>query len=168
MGLNEISKEINGIGPHKSTVLSTSPSSIYPSALYGETLVQICRSIGLVVHPYTFRNSYEDVSLARFNGDVIEEYLYLLDLGVDGFFTENTEMARCAIHEHHSRSSSPNKRELPSSQQFAVQNFGELPPEILYFSVLGTGALGLVVGIFIGAIVMRRPRASATTKTRFV
>ncbi|BCL37973.1 phytase [Nostoc sp. MS1] len=51
------------------------------------TLVKDAHSVGLQVHPYTFRN--EGIFLASdYNGNPIKEYEQFINLGVDAFFTD--------------------------------------------------------------------------------
>lgn len=65
--------------------------------LTGEVLpvVTDAHAAGLVVHPYTMRN--EELFLAQGYGSALDEYKALMELGVDGFFSDFPDTARQAI-----------------------------------------------------------------------
>jgi glycerophosphoryl diester phosphodiesterase len=85
--LKEISKYADGVGPSKDYIPGT-------------TFVSDAHKAGLVVHPYTFRNenaflppelrSSDDPAAY---GDAFAEYERFAALGVDGFFTDNSDTA---------------------------------------------------------------------------
>jgi glycerophosphoryl diester phosphodiesterase len=86
-GLEEIAKYADGVGPSKDYI----PRS---------TFVRDAHGVGLVVHPYTFRN--ENAFLApelrssadpAAYGNAFAEYEQFAALGVDGFFTDNSDTA---------------------------------------------------------------------------
>ncbi|MBD3881120.1 esterase-like activity of phytase family protein [Phormidium tenue FACHB-886] len=104
-GLTEIATYAAGIGPNKQRIVPLSPvdqnNDGRPDDLNGDgqisdgdrvtgtptTLVQDAHTAGLLVHPYTLRN--ESFFLpASYNGDPIAEFKQLIELGVDGFFTD--------------------------------------------------------------------------------
>jgi glycerophosphoryl diester phosphodiesterase len=91
--LKAISSYANGIGPDKNyftpeTYKKNAKWIQEPALLLGKPLVDEAHRHNLLIHPYTFRNPYEDKTLPQFDSDVISEYLYFLDLGIDGYFTE--------------------------------------------------------------------------------
>lgn len=60
--------------------------------LFPTTLVQDAHNVGLLVHPYTFRN--EDFFLApNYNSDPEAEYKLFYSLGVDGLFSDFPDTA---------------------------------------------------------------------------
>ena len=104
-GLAEIATYAEGIGPNKQRIVPLSTvdnnGDGRPDDLNGDgqisdgdrvtgtptTLVQDAHTAGLLVHPYTLRN--ESFFLpASYSGDPIAEYKQLIELGVDGFFTD--------------------------------------------------------------------------------
>jgi glycerophosphoryl diester phosphodiesterase len=56
------------------------------------TLVRDAHEAGLFVHPYTFRRETEYLA-GEYEGDPVREYLQFFDLGVDGVFTDNADLA---------------------------------------------------------------------------
>jgi len=79
-------KDINGDG----TINDADSSSQPPT-----TLVADAHKVGLLVHPYTFRN--EQRRLANdYKGDPLNEYLTFYRLGVDGVFSDFTDTAIAA------------------------------------------------------------------------
>jgi len=111
-GLAEIRTYADGIGPWKRYIITVkgvvdvdgnvvdingdglineADASIQPAT----TLVEDAHRVGLLVHPYTFRN--EQRRLARdYMGDSTNEYLAFYSLGVDGVFTDFTDTALAA------------------------------------------------------------------------
>ncbi|MDX2231972.1 MAG: glycerophosphodiester phosphodiesterase family protein [Leptolyngbyaceae cyanobacterium bins.349] len=104
-GLAEIATYAAGIGPNKQRIVPLSTvdrdGNGQPDDLNGDgvisdgdritgtptTLIQDAHRAGLLVHAYTLRN--ESFFLpASYNGDPGAEYRQLIDLGVDGFFTD--------------------------------------------------------------------------------
>jgi glycerophosphoryl diester phosphodiesterase len=99
-GLQTISSYARGIGPHKDLILSrgTREALTAPSAL-----IRDAHGAGLVVHPWTLRaeNAFLPADFrfggdARRLGDMQREALRLLDLGVDGFFTDHPAIGSAA------------------------------------------------------------------------
>ena len=86
-GLQAISKYADAVGPSKDYIPGT-------------TFVEDAHTVGLVVHPYTFRNenaflppelrSSDDPAAY---GNAFAEYERYAALGVDGFFTDNSDTA---------------------------------------------------------------------------
>lgn len=82
-GLKEIKKTADGIGPYKRYIVTAKDDK----KLTTTDLVNRAHSIGLLVHPYTFR-SEEKYLLKDYNKDSQAEYLEFFALGVDGVFTD--------------------------------------------------------------------------------
>jgi glycerophosphoryl diester phosphodiesterase len=79
-------KDINGDG-----TINNADAYIQPPT----TLVADAHKVGLLVHPYTFRN--EQRRLANdYKGDPLKEYQTFYQLGVDGVFTDFTDTALAA------------------------------------------------------------------------
>ncbi|YAF94152.1 MAG: phytase [Nodularia sp. CChRGM 3473] len=73
-----------GIGPNKRLIVPTGANGQLQAPT---TLVEDAHAVGLLLHPYTFRN--EDIFLAPdYNGDPRLEYQQFIELGVDGFFSD--------------------------------------------------------------------------------
>ncbi|MDX2244854.1 MAG: glycerophosphodiester phosphodiesterase family protein [Leptolyngbyaceae cyanobacterium bins.302] len=113
-GLAEIAKYATGIGPNKQRIVPLSTvdrnGDGQPDDLNGDgqisdgdrvtgtptTLIQDAHEAGLLVHAYTLRN--ESFFLpASYNGDPTAEYRQLIDLGVDGFFTDFSRTGNSVI-----------------------------------------------------------------------
>ena len=104
-GLAEVATYADGIGPWKRMIVSVkgvdangdgqaddvngdgttddSDKSITPPT----TLVKDAHTVGLLVHPYTFRNEPRYLA-ADYKGDPEREIRQFIELGVDGFFTD--------------------------------------------------------------------------------
>jgi glycerophosphoryl diester phosphodiesterase len=85
-GLREIAGYADGVGPSKSLV--------------DRAFVDAAHAAGLVVHPYTFRreNAFLPPELRSSDdpagiGDLAGELRRYFDLGVDGVFTDNPDVA---------------------------------------------------------------------------
>jgi glycerophosphoryl diester phosphodiesterase len=104
-GLAEVAEYADGIGPWKRMIISVRSFDFDGNGqaddLNGDgvvndgdrvltnptTLVDDAHAVGLLVHPYTFRN--EDRYLAsNYNGDPTLEYEQFFSLGIDGMFTD--------------------------------------------------------------------------------
>lgn len=94
-GLREIARYAHGIGPPKTSVIARDAGdrSGTPTGLLARA-----HAVGLVVHPYTFRN--ENVFLPRDlqradqpHGNAAAEYRQFFELGVDGVFSDYPETA---------------------------------------------------------------------------
>ncbi|MFM7424227.1 MAG: esterase-like activity of phytase family protein [Elainella sp.] len=104
-GLKEVATYADGIGPWKRMIVSVKGTDANGDGKADDVngdgavndadkslteptmLVQDAHDAGLLVHPYTFRN--EGLYLARdYNGDPELEYRQLIQLGVDGYFTD--------------------------------------------------------------------------------
>ena len=101
-GLAAISSYARGIGPHKDLIVPRGPEN---ALLPPTTLVKDAHDAGLVVHPWTLRaeNAFLPADFrtgpdSRRVGDMQREVLMLLDLGVDGIFTDHPAIAAAARH----------------------------------------------------------------------
>jgi len=107
-GLAEIATYADGIGPHKTVLIPTCDDG---TSATPTTVVDDAHAAGLVVHAWTFRNEHPflaaDLHAAAGDADGIaatatglapHEYRRFFDLGVDGVFTDHTDMAVAARH----------------------------------------------------------------------
>lgn len=99
-GLKEIKKTADGIGPYKRYILPTKivtgkNGEKIEEKLSPTELVKVAHAVGLVVHPYTFRNE-EKYLLKEYNKDPKAEYLEFFALGVDGVFSDFADVAVAA------------------------------------------------------------------------
>ena len=93
-----------GMGPWKNTIVPRNPDG---SAAEPTDLIDQAHDAGLQVHPYTFRieNRYlpadlrdEDGDANAPNADGLEEELsQFIELGVDGYFTDNPDIGGAAL-----------------------------------------------------------------------
>jgi len=113
-GLAEIATYATGIGPNKQRIVPLSTvdrdGNGQPDDLNGDgfisdgdritgtptTLIQDAHRAGLLVHAYTLRNEPFFLPFS-YNGDPTAEYRQLIDLGVDGFFTDFSRTGRSVI-----------------------------------------------------------------------
>jgi glycerophosphoryl diester phosphodiesterase len=96
-GLLGIASYAAGVGPKKDLLLPRSPDG---SVFQPTDLVEQAHAAGLLVHAYTLRdeNRFLPTNLRRAGGpdakgDAFTEYELLLDLGVDGIFSDYTDTA---------------------------------------------------------------------------
>jgi glycerophosphoryl diester phosphodiesterase len=101
-GLAEIATYADGIGPWKNSIV---PWDAAGRSLPATSLVRDAHSAGLTVHPYTFRreNTFLPAELRQGNpeadhydqatGDFPAELGKFFDLGVDGVFTDDPDVA---------------------------------------------------------------------------
>ena len=112
-GLKEIKTFADGIGPWKPYLLSwqgvmdskTGTSTDVNgdklidqrdmTLLEPSSVVADAHKLGLLVHPYTFRNELKHLA-ANFMDNPVEEYRLFYALGVDGVFTDYTDTAVAA------------------------------------------------------------------------
>jgi glycerophosphoryl diester phosphodiesterase len=99
-GLREISTYADGVGPDKNRVIPRTASGSLGSPT---DLVDDAHAVGLLVHPYTFRNEnvFLPTDLQRGPnpadyGDAFAEYAAFLEAGVDGLFSDNPDTADAA------------------------------------------------------------------------
>lgn len=110
-GLAEVRTYADGIGPWKPYIRSSKCTLVNGACsdvngdgkvdnadrtlLPPTDLVQRAHALGLVVHPYTFRN--EPRNLAKdFGANPVNEYLMFYELGVDGLFSDFADTAVAA------------------------------------------------------------------------
>jgi glycerophosphoryl diester phosphodiesterase len=101
-GLEEVATYADGIGPSKDSIV---PRDAQGHLLAPTTLVRDAHRAGLVVHPYTFRreNNFLPADFRQGNpaspiylqapGDFPAELRLFFGLGVDGLFTDNSDVA---------------------------------------------------------------------------
>jgi glycerophosphoryl diester phosphodiesterase len=112
-GLKEIKSFADGIGPWKPYLISwqamVDPKTGKAADVDGDKVVdqrdmtliepsdvvKNAHKLGLVVHPYTFRNESKHLA-ANFQDSPLEEYRAYFELGVDGVFTDYTDTALAA------------------------------------------------------------------------
>jgi glycerophosphoryl diester phosphodiesterase len=101
-GLAEIARYAQGIGPNKNLI---APRDSSGHLLKPTSLVADAHKVGLLVHPWTFRNensflpadyrsgSASDPDFDGHYGNAFAEYKLFYGLGVDGVFSENPDTA---------------------------------------------------------------------------
>lgn len=101
-GLKAVATYADGVGPSKDYIVPRLPDgrSAAPT-----TFVADAHAARLLVHPYTFRreNSFLPLELRSSAdpiavGDLASEIRQFIDLGVDGFFTDNPDVGFAAVH----------------------------------------------------------------------
>jgi glycerophosphoryl diester phosphodiesterase len=89
-GLEDVRRYADGIGPWKPYIQTTiGANATLPEAT---DLVRRAHKLGLLVHPYTFRNEQSRLA-PPYKGNPINEYLRFYELGVDGVFTDFSDTA---------------------------------------------------------------------------
>ena len=115
-GLAEVRSYADGIGPWKVYLISSACIRIVNNACAdangdgavderdrrltpASQVVAQAHQLGLVVHPYTFRNEPRRLA-SNFQGNPVNEYLAFYELGVDGLFSDfaDTAFAARAMH----------------------------------------------------------------------
>ncbi|MBT9526987.1 MAG: glycerophosphodiester phosphodiesterase [Rhizobacter sp.] len=115
-GLAEVRSYADGIGPWKVYLISSACKTIVNNActdtngdgliderdrklLPATDVVANAHKLGLVVHPYTFRNEQRRLG-SDYQGNAVNEYLAFYALGVDGLFSDfaDTAFAARAMH----------------------------------------------------------------------
>ncbi len=115
-GLAEVRTYADGIGPWKPYLISSACKLISNGAcadsngdglvderdralLPPSNVVANAHQLGLLVHPYTFRNEQKRLA-SNFGGNPVNEYLAFYELGVDGLFSDfaGTAFAARAMH----------------------------------------------------------------------
>lgn len=87
--LKEISSTAYGIGPYKRYIVPEVEKGVAGAPT---NLIAEAHSLGLKVHPYTFR-SEDQYLLKDYNQDPQREYLQFFELGVDGLFSDFPDQA---------------------------------------------------------------------------
>lgn len=91
-GLAEVRSYADGIGPWKPYIAShRADGSLLPPS----RVVADAHALGLVVHPYTFRNEQRRLA-AAYLGNPVNEYLRFYEAGVDGLFSDFADTAYAA------------------------------------------------------------------------
>jgi glycerophosphoryl diester phosphodiesterase len=111
-GLAEIATYADGIGPSKNLIV---PRDAAGNLLEPTSLVRDAHRAGLVVHPWTFRrennflpNDFRQGNPAspeylRAPGDLPAELRLFFRLGVDGVFSDNSDVAVATRHQVYGR-----------------------------------------------------------------
>jgi glycerophosphoryl diester phosphodiesterase len=111
-GLAEVRTYADGIGPWKPYLMSSVCKLVSNGACADTTgdglvderdrvllpptdVVANAHRLGLVVHPYTFRNEQKRLA-SNYSGNPINEYLAFYELGVDGVFSDFADTAFAA------------------------------------------------------------------------
>ena len=96
-GLKDVAKYAAGLGPYKAQII---PFTADGKQGKPTTLVADAHRAGLVVHPYTFRvensflpNEFDSDAVAANSGNLFGEIAAYRALGIDGLFTDNTDVA---------------------------------------------------------------------------
>ena len=87
--LKELSLIISGIGPDKRWIV---PTGLFGGLQSPTSLIAYAHAAGLVVHPYTFRNEKQFLH-SDYENDPIKEYIQFYKLGVDGVFSDFSDVA---------------------------------------------------------------------------
>ena len=98
-GLRDIALYADGLGPEKSHFILAANAKGQLDPARASSFIADAHAAGLVVHPYTFRreNAFLPVDLHSPGGDdnpgqLEEEMLLFMELGVDGVFTDNPDI----------------------------------------------------------------------------
>lgn len=101
-GLADVAKYAAGIGPTKGLVIPVIGGILDPANV--TSVVHDAHAVGLLVHPYTFRveNQFLPLNLRigadpNGRGNLQGELQMFLDVGIDGFFTDNTDVGVKAV-----------------------------------------------------------------------
>lgn len=115
-GLAEVRSYADGIGPWKTYLVSSACITVRNGAcadangdgavderdrrlLPATDIVANAHKLGLVVHPYTFRNEQKRLA-SNYQGNPANEYLAFYELGVDGLFSDFADTAYAARAMH--------------------------------------------------------------------
>ena len=106
-GLSAIATYADGVGPEKYHFLIPRDENGGLALEQATEFVTLAHAVGLLVHPYTFRaeNQFLPTTL-RTSGDATEfgaaaeELAAFLELGIDGFFTDQTDIGVIARDRH--------------------------------------------------------------------
>jgi glycerophosphoryl diester phosphodiesterase len=96
-GLRDVAKYAKGLGPDKNQIIPRDSAGFLTAPT---TLVSDAHRVGLKVHPYTFRaeNSFlpadfRSSTVPSAYGDLFSEIAVFKATGIDGLFTDNTDIA---------------------------------------------------------------------------
>jgi glycerophosphoryl diester phosphodiesterase len=115
-GLAEVRSYADGIGPWKTYLISSACISVSNGVcadangdgvvderdrrlVPATDIVANAHKLGLVVHPYTFRNEPKRLA-SNYQGNPVNEYLAFYELGVDGLFSDFADTAYAARAMH--------------------------------------------------------------------
>jgi glycerophosphoryl diester phosphodiesterase len=110
-GLAEVKTYANGIGPWKFYLISSTCKLVNGACadvngdgkvdnadrtlLPPSDVLANAHKVGLLVHPYTFRNEPKQLA-SNYSGNPVTEFLTFYELGVDGLFTDFADTAVAA------------------------------------------------------------------------
>ncbi len=96
-GLKDVARYAKGLGPEKNQIIPRDAAGFLQAPT---TLVRDAHRVGLKVHPYTFRaeNSFlpadfRSSAIPAEYGDLFAEIAAFRAVGIDGLFTDNTDIA---------------------------------------------------------------------------
>jgi glycerophosphoryl diester phosphodiesterase len=84
-GLKVVAEYAEGIGPDKNRILKN------------PDIVEMAHACGLEVHPYTLRRDQTPKQFASFEEELEK---YYIEIGVDGFFTDQPDVVRAFLDKH--------------------------------------------------------------------
>ena len=93
-GLAEVATYADGVGPWKPYIITEAFGHLQPQA-DPANVVANAHAVGLLVHPYTFRNEQRRLT-ADYAGNPVNEYLRFYEAGVDGLFSDFADTAFAA------------------------------------------------------------------------
>ena len=93
-GLAEVATYADGVGPWKPYILTTVDGHVVPQTDPADVVAH-AHALGLVVHPFTFRNEASRLA-ADYRGNPVAEYLRFYEAGVDGVFSDFADTAVAA------------------------------------------------------------------------
>jgi glycerophosphoryl diester phosphodiesterase len=93
-GLAEVATYADGVGPWKPYILTTVDGQVVPQTDPADVVAN-AHALGLVVHPFTFRNEASRLA-ADYRGNPVAEYLRFYEAGVDGVFSDFADTAVAA------------------------------------------------------------------------
>ncbi|HEY7595687.1 MAG TPA: glycerophosphodiester phosphodiesterase [Actinophytocola sp.] len=96
-GLRDVARYADGIGPDKNQIIPRDAAGFLTEPT---TLVRDAHRAGLIVHPYTFRAEntflpadFRSSAVPNEYGDLFAEIAAFRATGIDGLFTDNTDIA---------------------------------------------------------------------------
>jgi len=116
--LANIAQYANGIGPYKGLIVPTGADG---RLLPPTSLVSDAHAVGLLLHPYTFRNESRYLA-PDYNGNPEAEYEQFFNLGVDGVFSDFSDTA---VAVRNRVAGDPNAKNVPEPSSLLA--FGVLP-----------------------------------------
>jgi glycerophosphoryl diester phosphodiesterase len=93
-GLAEVATYADGVAPWKPYILTTVGEHVVPQTDPADVVAN-AHALGLVVHPFTFRNEASRLA-ADYRGNPVAEYIRFYEAGVDGVFSDFADTAFAA------------------------------------------------------------------------